>query len=135
MMGIRICNNRIFTINIKTFDISLDCCREYVCRMKSRIRVQFRIPCLFKLGNHFRIRHLLISWEVCRRCTHITGALYIVLTTKRVDTTALTAKFTYKECHIGHGHNTLCTGRMLCYTKAVNDRSLICLCIHDGCFS
>ena len=46
-----------------------------------------------------------------------------------------TAKFTNQKCHIGHGHNTLCTCGMFGYTKAVDDRSAVCFCIHNRCFS
>ena len=135
MMCIRVGNNRVLSIDIKAFDVAFDRCREYLCCMKSRIRVQLGVPCFFKFGNYFRVGYFLISREVSRRCTHIAGSLYVVLTTERVDTTALTAKFTNQKCHIGHGHNALCTGGMLGYTKTVDDRSLVGFCVHDRSFS
>ena len=135
MMCIRVGNNRVLSIDIKAFDVALDRCREYLCCMKSRIRVQLGVPCFFKFGNYFRVGYFLISREVSRRCTHIAGSLYVVLTTERVDTTTLTAKFTNQKCHIGHGHNALCTCGMFGYTKAVDDWSAVSFCIHDRCFS
>ena len=132
MVGIRVCNNRILTINVKTFYLAFNGCREHFCGVQTIVWIQLHAPGFFKFFTYFRIFHLLISRVILRSGSHIAGALYVVLSADRVDAAALAAQLTYQQSHIGHRHNALCTGGMLGYTQTVDDRSLICFCIHDG---
>ena len=135
MCGIRISNYRVLTIDIQTFDLACDCFREYISCMSSDIRIKFYTPCFLEFLTNCRISNLLISRIYVRLSTHIAGTLYVILSTKRVNTTAFTSKLANHHCHIGHGHNALCTCGMFGYTKAVDDWSAVSFCIHDRCFS
>ena len=131
MTGIRIGYNRILSVNIQTFDFSFNRSREHFCCMQSVVWIQLHAPCLLKFLQNLWILHFLISREVFWLSAHIAGTLYVILTTQWIDTASRFSKFSYHQCHIGHGHNALCSCGMLRNTKTVDDWSLVSFCIHS----
>ena len=131
MCCISICYNRILSVDVQTFDLTSDRCREYICCMYAWFGAHWHTICFFKFGNHVRIGNFLIAREVCRLRAHIAGTLYVILTTERVYAASRFAKFATEHCHVGHRHNALCTSRMLGNAQAVNNRSFVSCRIHS----
>ena len=132
VVGIRVCDNGIFPVNVQAFHLSFNSSREHFCRVKTIVWIQLHTPCLLEFLPYFRIFHFLISRIVFRTCSHVAGSLYIVLSANRVDAASLTSKLAYQQSHVGHGHNALRTGGMLRNTQTVDDGSFVRFRVHDG---
>ena len=122
---------RVFAKDVKPLDLPLFHGMWNLGRSEADLVAQWHTPGLFKLFNSGRVGDLLIGGEIPRQTAHVAGALHVILSTDGVDATALFAQLTDNQGEVGHAHYTLGTSGVLCNTQAVDNGSLLCLCIES----
>ena len=101
-MSICVCSYRVFTEDKQTLDVALYHFREALCSSDTRCCRKLAAPCLFELFKYFLVSQLLVSREVCRCSAHVACALYVVLSSERVDAAARLTELAYEHSHVSH---------------------------------
>ena len=89
-------------------------------------------PCLLHLGTVLGNGNCLVAGEDVRVCTHVAGALHVVLATERVDTDTRAADIAGEQREVAHRTDIVGTGGQLGDAEAVDDDRVLCLCILAG---
>ncbi len=70
-------------------------------------------PGLLELGAGFRIGHLLVAGKDIGQCTHVAGALDVVLAAQGIDAAALHAHVAQQHLEVGTGDDVVSSAGVL----------------------
>ncbi len=133
MIQIRIRNQRIFTDDVKGFELSVMGRRYHLGYFQSGLIRQ----CVNAPGfGHFlvgrRVYHLLVATVNIRQTSHVTGPLDVVLPPQGVDPAAFNAEIAAQHGQVGQGFDIVRPGGVLGDSHAVQDTAALGAGIQAG---
>ena len=84
-------------------------------------------PCFLEFLTHLGVVYFLISREHVRQSTQVASALYVVLTSQRIDTGCIAPDVSREHGKICQSQNVVRTSGVLCDAHAVDDGASFCL--------
>ena len=123
MVGVGVGSYRVLAEDEQSLDISRDHLGEALGCIGALPLGDLNSPMVLKAFHHFGIGELLVTREIARGRTHITGALHVVLPTDRVNTRPWLSKIARDHSQVRQRHYTFSATSMLGNTKAVHDSS------------
>ena len=123
MVGVGVGSYRVLAEDEQALDISRDHLGETLGCIGALPLGDLNSPMVLEALHHFSIGEFLIAREIARGCTHITGALHVVLSTDRVDARPWLSEVACDHSQVRQRHYAFSATSMLGNTKAVHDSS------------
>ena len=132
-VGIRLCD--VFALDVHALVLSGNCRIKHVRDTKTGLGVDLNTPVFFKSATNGIILNRAVARKFVRKRTHVTGSLYVVLATQRIDATTGESDVASRHGQIGHSHYHGRSLAVLCNAQSVVNCSPVCRGVHPCCIA